>query len=155
MQTLKAETIQLLASCYNITELEKIPEPREKEKWKNDNKFGFFRGVIEHGFVDAQITELHRLLKEGQLQTQDHFSKATEENTFMDKLYSYYIFPFKQHYGPSGSCNSVGSSSGNSTLLCSPSSLRKASTQSKTLTHYSLQKALEKRDKGCLFCWDW
>jgi hypothetical protein len=151
---MKQEAMRKLADYYNIRDFNAIPLTREKSKWTDENKFGFFRGIIDHSSVDAHITELNRLLTEDLLRSQDQFSKPTENNTFIDDMYTFYILPFKQHNGQTGSCSSLGSSSGNSSLVGSPSSLRRDPLQPKPLTHRSFKRALEKRDKVCLFCWE-
>jgi hypothetical protein len=153
MQELKEETLRLLAHFYNVSDVQVIPVSRHKALWKEDNKFGFFRAVVQYGSVDEHVTELHRLLIENNLCAEDHFSKAIDENTFIDKMYNYYIFPFKQYNRKNGSSSSLASSSVNSCSLGSKGSYREGSVQAKLPTHRRLKKELEERDRVCLFCW--
>lgn len=60
MDAIKAAATELLETFYKV-EAKGIPEPLEKSKWLNDNKRGFFLGIIRHG-RDAHIMKLYVVL---------------------------------------------------------------------------------------------
>ena len=139
-----SETKKLVQKFYN-TETENIPETREKSQWRPENKCGFLLGILEYGLKEHK-DKLNALLKNEQFKEQ--------ETDFINEMYQFYIFPFKQHNG-----------TGYSEPIChTPQTTSKHNSvedldyvpeeEEKELTHKSLKKSVLKRDGVCLFCWN-
>jgi hypothetical protein len=137
------ETKSLLKDFYKI-EKENVPTTREKSKWKSENKFGFMLGIIEFG-LDSHREKLHNLLRKQQFKD--------EELSFINEMYQFYIFPFKQHSGSESSCHTPETTSSHPSRQNSAEDLDYIPEGEKKLTHYYLKKAVLKRDGVCLFCW--
>jgi hypothetical protein len=138
------ETKRLLKDFYKI-EKENLPKPREKSKWKSENKFGFLLGIIEFG-LDSHTEKLHKLLRKQKFKE--------EELSFINDMYLFYIFPFKQANGSESSCHTRETISSHPSRQNSAEDLDYFPEGEKKLTHYYLKKAVLKRDGVCLFCWD-
>ena len=135
------ETRLLLQQYYNINS-EYIPQQREKSKWKPENNYGFLLGILDFGMA-IHITELHSLLVSRQFQD--------KKNAFIDSMFDYYIRPFHKSYNPDlGSCRTP------STVFSrtDPTEDLDYVPEEKELFHKDLKKAVVKRDRVCLFCWD-
>ena len=152
-----AEATQLLDSYYQIYSPD-LPTKRIKAQWQADNKRGFFLGIIQEGEA-SHITRLHHLLDSNQFTPQQEFSTNLQRSdskhtrTFIDEMFNYYILPFHKDYCDSSSCHTP--------LSSTPSSRRNSAEdldyvqEERELTHRDLKKAVEKRDRACLFCWEW
>jgi 5-methylcytosine-specific restriction endonuclease McrA len=132
----------LVKEFYNVYSQD-FPTQRERSKWKAENKCGFLLGIIQHG-VDSHALRLYHLLQTNEFKVQ--------EDIFIDEMYQYYIYPFKQYNG---------STSGSRTPDSSQTPSRRSSAedldytpQERELSHRDLKKAVEKRDGVCLFCWN-
>jgi hypothetical protein len=139
------ETKRLVKDFYSIQQ-ENIPNKREKAKWTAENKCGFLWGILEFGFA-VHRDKLNDLLQNGQF--------GEHEKDFIDEMYQFYIFPFKQHNGTGKSepsCHTPQTTSSH------PSSVEDKDyipeEEEKLFTHKDLKKAVLKRDGVCLFCWD-
>jgi 5-methylcytosine-specific restriction endonuclease McrA len=90
--------------------------------------------------------KLNDLLQNGQF--------GEHEKDFIDEMYQFYIFPFKQHNGTGKSEPSCHTSQSTSSH---PSSVEDKDyipeEEEKLLTQKDLKKAVLKRDGVCLFCW--
>ena len=99
---MESTTKTLVKEYYKIS-TDFIPTIREKSEWQADNKCGFFLGILEKGLV-PHVRKLHTLLESRQFKEQ--------EKRFMEEMYQFYIYPFKQH---TGSCHTPDSSRPSST----------------------------------------
>lgn len=123
-----------------------LPQKREKSKWLKENNFGFFLGIIQYGepFLVTLLHKVHKVLEANEL--------TVKEKCIIESMYDFHIRAFKQHNGGS-SCH---------TPTGSPSPSQKSSFENleslsealggKKLEHIHLKKAVEERDKVCLFC---
>ena len=141
------ETKSLVKDFY-IIHYENIPNTREKSKWTAENKCGFLLGIIKFGFV-VHREKLNELLQNGQFKDQ--------EMDFINEMYQFYIFPFKQHNGTGKSepsCHTPQTTSSHPSRQNSVEDLDYIpEEEEKELTHKDLKKAVLKRDGVCLFCW--
>ena len=142
------ETKRLVKEFYNIQH-ENIPKTRERSKWIVENKCGFLLGILEFGFV-VHKEKLNELLQNGQFKDQ--------EMDFINEMYQFYIFPFKQHNGTGKSepsCHTPQTTSSHPSRQNSVDDLDYIpEEEEKELTHKDLKKAVLKRDGVCLFCWN-
>ena len=142
------ETKRLVKEFYNIQH-ENIPETRERSKWIAENKCGFLLGILEFGFV-VHKEKLNELLQNGKFKEQ--------EMDFINEMYQFYIFPFKQHNGTGkseSSCHTPQTKSSNPSRQNSVEDLDYIpEEEEKEFTHKDLKKAVLKRDGVCLFCWE-
>ena len=142
------ETKSLVRDFYNIQH-ENIPNTREKSKWTAENKCGFLLGIIEFGFL-VHRDKLNELLQNGQFKKQ--------EKDFINEMYQFYVFPFKQHNGTGKSepsCHTPQTTSSHPSRQNSVEELDYIpEEEEKELTHKDLKKAVLKRDGVCLFCWN-
>jgi len=95
---------------------EKLPPPRARSQWQDDNKRGFFLGLIEHG-EETHIQRLYELLKDlddakrKTFNEQQTFTKLTEVGvsdaspTFIDEMFAYYILLYHRSYSGAASCH--------------------------------------------------
>ncbi|KAK6098740.1 hypothetical protein MT418_8436 [Batrachochytrium dendrobatidis] len=156
IETTKTATTQLLNEYYQIS-TQAIPTQRVKSEWQDDNKRGFFLGIIQEGET-SHTTQLHDLLAANQFAEQQQFSTKVQladsehPRTFIDEMFEYYILPFHKDYNDSSSCHTPASSKTPSRT----NSARNISNVPKEseLSHRDLKNAVEKRDGACLFCWD-
>ena len=141
------EIKRLVQEFYEI-EYKNIPHTREKSKWKADNKCGFLLGIIEYG-LESHREKLLKLLGNNQFKEQ--------EKDFINEMYQFYIFPFKQHNGTGkseSSCHTPQTTSSHPSRQNSVEDLDYIpEEEEKELTHKDLKKAVLKRDGVCLFCW--
>ena len=141
------ETKSLVKDFY-IIHYENIPNTTEKSKWTAENKCGFLLGIIKFGFV-VHREKLNELLQNGQFKDQ--------EMDFINEMYQFYIFPFKQHNGTGKSepsCHTPQTTSSHPSRQNSVEDLDYIpEEEEKELTHKDLKKAVLKRDGVCLFCW--
>ena len=142
------ETKRLVKEFYNIQHVN-IPKTRERSKWIAENKCGFLLGILEFGFV-VHKEKLNELLQNGQFKDQ--------EMDFINEMYQFYIFPFKQHNGTGKSepsCHTPQTTSSHPSRQNSVDDLDYIpEEEEKELTHKDLKKAVLKRDGVCLFCWN-
>ena len=153
-KTLKAESTRLLNNFYQI-DSEEIPIQRPRSAWKEDNKRGFFLGIIRKG-KKKHKTRLYQLLKNNQFKDQQEFSSSVQlanaqhTRTFLDDMFHFYITPFHKNYNGSSYCNTEHEGSSASSKGNSMEDLDHASAPK----HVDLKAAVMKRDVVCLFCWD-
>ncbi|KAK5669647.1 hypothetical protein QVD99_004036 [Batrachochytrium dendrobatidis] len=106
---------------------------RVKSEWQDDNKRGLFLGIIQEGET-SHITRLHNLLTANQFAEQQEFSTkiqlADSEHPPVTPVSS----------NPTSRTNSADDLD----YVAKVSELQ----------HKDLNKAVEKRDSVCLFCWD-
>ncbi|EGF82469.1 hypothetical protein BATDEDRAFT_86277 [Batrachochytrium dendrobatidis JAM81] len=130
---------------------------RVKSEWQDDNKRGLFLGIIQEGET-SHITRLHNLLTANQFAEQQEFSTKIQladpkhHCTFIDDMFGYYILPFHKDYNDSSSCHTPVSS--NPTSRTNSADDLDYVAKVSELQHKDLNKAVEKRDSVCLFCWD-
>ncbi|KAI8905905.1 hypothetical protein EDD86DRAFT_62734 [Gorgonomyces haynaldii] len=124
---------EMLQRHYSIADPLAIPTQRIRSEWKEDNKFGFLNGILEHG-EQQHREELVRLSSDGGF--------AEHEDVFIDQMFDHYIRPYLKSYSGSSCHTPIGSRPGS------------ASSSSSEPTHKQMKKALEARDGVCLFCWD-
>ncbi|KAI8903490.1 hypothetical protein EDD86DRAFT_261023 [Gorgonomyces haynaldii] len=122
----------MLQRHYSIADPLAIPTQRIKSEWKEDNKFGFLCGILEHG-EQQHREELVRLSSGGGF--------AEHEDVFIDQMFDHYIRPYLKSYSGSSCHTPVGSRPGS------------AGSSGSEPTHRQMKKALEARDGVCLFCW--
>jgi hypothetical protein len=154
METLKSTISEQLQGFYSITDPNLIPPDRYKSEWKNDNKFGFFKRIIHYGEED-HIQEIGESLSNGT------FSNI--EAQLIDRLYDYYIRPFKQQNGSSRSTTptsltisrEIGASRANTppSRSSTPTSSSNGDQQVRPLRYKDFVEALSARDGVCLMCW--
>ncbi|EGF83571.1 hypothetical protein BATDEDRAFT_22381 [Batrachochytrium dendrobatidis JAM81] len=156
IETTKAAATQLLNEYYQIS-TQAIPTQRAKSEWQDDNKRGFFLGIIQEGET-SHTTQLHDLLAANQFAEQQQFSTKVQladsehPRTFIDEMFEYYILPFHKDYNDSSSCHTPASSRAPSRTN-SAGNISNVPKESE-LSHRDLKNAVEKRDGACLFCWD-
>ena len=131
-----------LLEFYNSSN-EQIPTQRTKADWKTDNFMGFLLGVVSFG-IPSHRARLYKLLSGNQF--------AQNEQNFIDSMFDFYIRPFHKNYNTdSESCHTPSNAS-------RPSSRRNSDAdyvpEERLLIHNDLKKAVVKRDRVCLFCWD-
>ncbi|KAI8904451.1 hypothetical protein EDD86DRAFT_80171 [Gorgonomyces haynaldii] len=124
---------EMLQRHYSTADPLAIPTQRIRSEWKEDNKFGFLCGILEHG-EQQHREELVRLSSGGGF--------AEHEDVFIDQMFDHYIRPYLKSYSGSSCHTPVGSR---------PDS---ASSSSSEPTHKQMKRALEARDGVCLFCWN-
>ncbi|EGF76353.1 hypothetical protein BATDEDRAFT_28539 [Batrachochytrium dendrobatidis JAM81] len=114
IETTNTATTQLLNEYYQIS-TQAIPTQRVKSEWQDDNKRGFFLGIIQEGET-SHITRLHNLLTANQFAEQQEFSTKIQladpkhHCTFIDDMFGYYILPFHKDYNDSSSWHTPVSS---------------------------------------------
>ena len=156
LNAIKTETKKLLDEFYQINTNE-LPSKRIKSEWESENKRGFFLGIIEFGQQD-HIIQLHNLLISDQFQKQQEFSTLVQlanpnyDKTYLDTMFAFYIEPFHNSFNDTWSCHTP-------TFFDLESRDESVMEENKALeerkwTHCDLKRALVKRDKVCLFCWD-
>ncbi|EGF84361.1 hypothetical protein BATDEDRAFT_36544 [Batrachochytrium dendrobatidis JAM81] len=152
----KAAATQLLNGYYNIHTSD-LPTQRAKSEWQDDNKRGFFLGIIQEGET-SHTTQLHDLLAANQFAEQQEFSTKVQladsehPRTFIDEMFEYYILPFHKNYNSSSSCHTPASSRAPSRTN-SAGNISNVPKESE-LSHRDLKNAVEERDVACLFCWE-
>ncbi|KAI8913695.1 hypothetical protein EDD86DRAFT_110573 [Gorgonomyces haynaldii] len=124
---------EMLQRHYSIADPLVIPTQRIRSEWKEDNKFGFLCGILEHG-EQQHREELVRLSSGGGF--------AEHEDVFIDQMFDHYIRPYLKSYSGSSCHTPVGSRPGS------------AGSSGSEPTHKQMKKALEARDGVCLFCWN-
>ncbi|KAI8905554.1 hypothetical protein EDD86DRAFT_66977 [Gorgonomyces haynaldii] len=124
---------EMLQRHYSTADPLVIPTQRIKSEWKEDNKFGFLCGILEHG-EQQHREELVRLSSDGGF--------AEHEDVFIDQMFDHYIRPYLKSYSGSSCHTPVGSRPGS------------AGSSGSEPTHKQMKKALEARDGVCLFCWN-
>ncbi|KAI8904111.1 hypothetical protein EDD86DRAFT_92156 [Gorgonomyces haynaldii] len=124
---------EMLQRHYSTADPLAIPTQRIRSEWKEDNKFGFLCGILEHG-EQQHREELVRLSSDGGF--------AEHEDVFIDQMFDHYIRPYFKSYSGSSCHTPVGSRPGS------------AGSSGSEPTHRQMKKALEARDGVCLFCWD-
>jgi hypothetical protein len=155
IEATKTAATQLLDNYYQIHTSD-LPTQRTKSQWQAENKRGFFLGIIQEG-QDSHIIQLHHLLATNQFTLQQEFSTTSQladlqhPRTFIDDMFARYIIPFHKDYSDTSSCHTLLSSN-------PPSRSNSAADfyyelEERELTHKDLNKAVEKRDGVCLFCW--
>jgi hypothetical protein len=144
LEATKSAAIELLSEYYQLNAAE-LPQRREKSQWTNENRFGFFSGIIQHA-EDFLVTELYNLL------LQKDFER--NEMAVMDKMYDFHIRVFKQHNGPGSSCHTPSDSSPVSESNTVKDLVNVPEESEKKLRHLDLKNAVVKRDGVCLFCWN-
>ncbi|KAK5667882.1 hypothetical protein QVD99_004933 [Batrachochytrium dendrobatidis] len=156
IETTKTAATQLLNGYYNIHTSD-LPTQRAKSEWQDDNKRGFFLGIIQEGET-SHTTQLHDLLAANQFAEQQEFSTKVQladsehPRTFIDEMFEYYILPFHKNYNSSSSCHTPASSRAPSRTN-SAGNISNVPKESE-LSHRDLKNAVEKRDVACLFCWE-
>ncbi|KAJ8327748.1 hypothetical protein O5D80_004084 [Batrachochytrium dendrobatidis] len=156
IETTKTAATQLLNGYYNIHTSD-LPTQRAKSEWQDDNKRGFFLGIIQEGEI-SHTTQLHDLLAANQFAEQQEFSTKVQladsehPRTFIDEMFEYYILPFHKNYNSSSSCHTPASSRAPSRTN-SAGNISNVPKESE-LSHRDLKNAVEERDRVCLFCWD-
>ncbi|EGF83554.1 expressed protein [Batrachochytrium dendrobatidis JAM81] len=156
IETTKTATTQLLNEYYQIS-TQAIPTQRAKSEWQDDNKRGFFLGIIQEGET-SHTTQLHDLLAANQFAEQQEFSTKVQladsehPRTFIDEMFEYYILPFHKNYNSSSSCHTPASSRAPSRTN-SAGNISNVPKESE-LSHRDLKNAVEERDVACLFCWE-
>ncbi|KAK5669149.1 hypothetical protein QVD99_003559 [Batrachochytrium dendrobatidis] len=85
IETTNTATTQLLNEYYQIS-TQAIPTQRVKSEWQDDNKRGFFLGIIQEGET-SHITRLHNLLTANQFAEQQEFSTKIQ---LADPKHHYY-----------------------------------------------------------------
>ena len=145
--------VSLLNNFYGLYGNE-LPSSKPKHQWSNENKRGFFLGLIQTG-EERHIRQLYELLTSHMFEEQQVFSSIKERMdmthpaTFIDVMFGYYIEPFHKGYSSGSSCDS--------SPVLSPSSSRVNSAEDISKfepTHRHFQKSVQKRDGVCLFCWE-
>ena len=83
--------LQRLQDIYpDISDYDAIPIHRSKSKWKNTNKFGFLKGMIEYGRLTQHLTELDNLL----VNPPDNPETYEKIDDFIDRVFDFYIRTF-------------------------------------------------------------
>ena len=122
-----------------------IPPTRQRSKWENDNIAGFFRGLFNQ--ADAQdINAICELINSDAFSQFSLEQKQARLKDLSDEMYEKYVKPFLQH-DLNCTNNNVNQVAGNSDGGSRASSAGSGSSN-------GLAKTLEKRDGGCLFCWN-
>jgi hypothetical protein len=137
-----------------------FPPKRRKSKWEDDNKRGFFLGIIQVGLAE-HVTRLCDLLNTKGFKDQQEFSTKVQlansdhPRTFIDEMFNFYIQSFHKDYNGSVS-SQTPSSSAHSSHLSRNGSAEDLDVGSldRELSLPSFRSALKKRDGVCLFCWD-
>jgi len=154
IESTRAKAIELLKKYYQDVDFEVLPELRSKLQWKNDNKAGFFLGILQEG-EESHIRELcSQLMDPAAFKLQETFAQEDQQDTLLEEWFNYYIVPFHMSYhSPGSKCNTPTSSRppsrSNSVKRMDEASL----SQESDLSHWHLKRALERRDVVCLFCW--
>ncbi|KAI8928028.1 hypothetical protein BC831DRAFT_450135 [Entophlyctis helioformis] len=132
-----------LETLYGITDADAIPSPLPFGEWTTKpegkvNKLGFLCGILLHG-EDTHKNELRGLLQHDE-------TFHLNEQAFISRMFSHYIWPFHQAYNNGSKCSTplTVSQSGSAESL---------DVNIVEPTHYKLKKLLQARDGGCLFCW--
>ncbi|KAI9332068.1 hypothetical protein BDR26DRAFT_824137, partial [Obelidium mucronatum] len=143
----------LLAALYSADQSQLTPSPllQTKSKWDNNNKWGFFLGVLEYG-LPIHKTKVNAALNSTTFSEQQTFSRTLQSSTLIDELFEYYITPFHKGYSNESECNTPIGSTAISSRASSTEDLDYL-PEDVVLTHASFKKAVTKRDGGCLFCW--
>lgn len=151
MSDMQERATLLLKAYYNLDSDHNIPPERPISEWLNDNKQGFFLGLIQHG-REYHVSLLYDLLRTNQFESEQVISNLIQladprhSRTFIDNMLAYYIHPFiKKYIYDSSSCQNSSSPE----KRHSPND-----EQTPKKTHRSLTQALQERDKACLFCWE-
>ncbi|KAJ8327749.1 hypothetical protein O5D80_004085 [Batrachochytrium dendrobatidis] len=135
IETTKAAATQLLNGYYNIHTSD-LPTQRAKSEWQDDNKRGFFLGIIQEGET-SHTTQLHDLLAANQFAEQQQFSTKVQLADSEHPPHPAATLQLLQghHQEPA---------------LAEAAAMSKESE----LSHRDLKNAVEERDRVCLFCWD-
>jgi uncharacterized protein YfkK (UPF0435 family) len=176
MEDVRDEAATLLIGFYKGLP-DGRPVSRTKMDWLDDNKRGFFMGLIQVGRVD-HVNDLLRLLRNDLFKEQQEFSRKDSmlqsdfKLTFIDEMFSFYIERFHKGYFDAPIPQPVSNEDveGRVQQLCeesdpmdqaapqvnpalarvvSPRKQGSASSQQR-----GFQNQLKKRDDVCLFCWD-
>jgi hypothetical protein len=144
-------TLQRLEEFYGITsDSVTIPQRRQRRKWTKENKFGFLAELLKRG-MPLHCERLERML------STDTF--GANEERFIQQIYDYYIFPFKQSTG--NQCQTPTSCVANLEELeiiqgddsAQKNSDSQSNSDSRSHSHHRLKQALLQRDTVCLICW--
>jgi hypothetical protein len=138
MDSLRSSVNQLLKIHYQQSDDVKIPVKRIKPLWQSENKYGFLLGMTLYG-DEIHLQELATALTNSEFELQ--------EDELINKYYTYYIQPFKQHNGSRCSTSTSQTKSREN----SESDIR--NTNQSELKLADLKRAVDKRDGVCLFCW--
>ncbi|KAK5664614.1 hypothetical protein QVD99_006296 [Batrachochytrium dendrobatidis] len=147
IETTNTATTQLLNEYYQIS-TQAIPTQRVKSEWQDDNKRGFFLGIIQEGET-SHITRLHNLLTANQFAEQQEFSTKIQladpkhHCTFIDDMFGYYILPFHKDYNDSSSWHTPVSS--NPTSRTNSADDLDYAAKVSEIQHKYLKNAVEKR----------
>ncbi|KAJ3016918.1 UNVERIFIED_CONTAM: hypothetical protein HDU68_011950 [Siphonaria sp. JEL0065] len=151
---MRQQSKDLLAAFYSANQNQLTPSPlsKIKSKWDNNNKWGFFLGVLEHG-LPIHKTNLNAALNSTTFSEQQTFSKTLQSPTLIDALFDYYITPFHKGCSNESECNTPIGSTASSSRACSTKDLDHI-PEDAVLTHANFKKAVAKRDGVCLLCWE-
>ena len=117
-----------------------IPPKEIKANWKLFNKIGFLKGVFYHGLPVHYNEICHLLESSGASDQKSLVGQKSEINAFIDKMFDWYIRPFKRF--PWDDCRSM--------VSWQVSSLP---SDNRERIHHRFLKSLKDRDQRCLFCW--
>lgn len=147
----KQETRELLFQFYSLLDPEAIPQKRTKQLWEDENRFGFFRGILLEG-CDEDVLKLKETLMNGNFINEQYFSKADQkmrpdfQPTLADVFFNLYIGHFHKDYKVESLASSQPSKS--------KEALDDQAYIDATPNPTNFKKALMKRDGVCLFCWN-